>query len=564
MRVVEYEKSTTAVAYRWMNAVAIASSALAAIILLLIVSNHLLLKRTDPIHAPALLKLTEQLKSDPQNAQLHEQIRELDLLARHAFFSSQRFQAISIYLLIGALTVAVISFKALQTYRARAPYPAHNPPKEDLAQNAKWARTAMTATGLVLIGIALSLALPWSSPLDEPKVSSPPAKAIAARPTAQDFAKNWPRFLGASGGRAASANLPIAWSETNGVQWKVNLPRPGLNSPIVWENRIFLTGGDAEAREVYCFDAEEGKLLWTHSAAGIEGSPTKLPKVSDDATMAASSMATDGERVFAIFATGDLLALDFQGKRIWARNLGTPDNPYGHGSSLAVFEDLLLVQYDQRTNGVVLAIDAKTGDTRWKTPRAFQPSWATPTVADIGGKTQLLLAAAPALASYDLKTGSELWRVAYFGHAEVASSPVFSDGLVFVSAEEGGLGAIDPKTRALVWNDKETAPGVPTPLVVGEWLFYGWDETGIVCRNARTGQKLWETETDNAFYASPILSGDRIYLIDRAGATHIFRASDKFELIGKCKLEAEDAATPAIHGNSLYIRDRKHLYRIGS
>lgn len=564
MRVVEYEKSTTAVAYRWMNGVAIVSAAIAGVILLLILGNHLMLKRSDPIHAPALLKLTEQLKLDPQNAQLHEQIRELDFLARHAFFSSQRFQAISIYLLLGSIAVAVISFRALQVYRERSPYPASNPPKEDLAENAKWARNAITAVGLVLIGLALSLAIPWTSPLDQPKAPVAIAKTTAARPTAPDFARNWPRFLGAANGRAVSTDLPIAWSETNGLRWKVELPRPGLNSPIIWNGRIFLTVGDAEAREVYCIDNESGKLLWTHAATGIEGAPKELPKVSDDTTMAASTMATDGERVFAIFATGDLLALDFDGKRIWARNLGLPDNPFGHASSLAIFEDLLLVQYDQRTNGVFLAIETKTGATRWKTPRAFHPSWATPTLADLDGKIQLILAAAPALASYDPKTGAELWRVDCFQRAEVAPSPVFSDGLVFVSAEGAGIGAIDAKTRAVVWNDSDLAPSVCTPLVVGELLFYGWDDTGIVCRNAKTGQKIWESETDNGFYASPVLSGDRIYLIDRTGTTHLFRATNKFELIGRNKLDVEGAATPAIYGSSLFIRGRTHLYRIGS
>lgn len=566
MRVVEYEKSTTAVPYRWMNGVAIASAALATIILLLMVGNHLMLKHSDPIHAPALLKLTEQLKANPQDAQLHEQIRELDFLARHAFFSSQRFQAISIYLLLGSLAVAIIAFKALQTYRERTPYPKANPPKEDLAGNARWARNAITAAGLVLVGIALALAIPWESPLDQPAKThaSPVASAAPLRPTRDDFVKNWPWFLGAANNRAVSAQLPVAWSETNGIRWKAALPKPGLNAPIVWNGRVFLSGGDAQGREVYCFDVDSGKLLWTHAAIGIQGSPQQPPKVSDDATFAAPTMATDGERFFAIFATGDLLALDFEGKRVWSRNLGVPDISFGLGSSLAVFEDLLLVQYDQRTNGVFLAIDTKSGETRWKTARNFEPAWATPLVADLGGKTEFILAAPPAVASYDPKSGAELWRKDFYDRAEVTCSPVFADGLVIISADGPGIAAVDAKTHELVWEDSAQAPGVGTPVVVGELLFAGLDHGGIVCRNVKTGKILWEVETDEGFYASPILAGDRIYLIDRVGLTHIFEASDKFNLIAKCKIDEREPSTPAIFGNRLYTRGKKHLYCIGS
>ena len=564
MRILEYEKSTTSVAYRWMNGVAIVFAALASVVLLLIIGNHLMLKRTDPIHAPALLKLTEQLKSDPQSAQLHEQIRELDFLARHAFFSSQRFQAASIYLLLGSVAACIIAFKTLQVYRQRTPYPTGNPPREDLAENARWARRAITATGLVLIGIALSLAIPWKSPLDQPLESAPIEKLSETRPTPQEFARNWPRFLGAAQAHALSKELPIAWSETNGILWKVPLPKPGNSAPIIWNGRLFLTGGDEERREIYCLDADSGKLLWTHVAIEIQGSPQTPPRVSDEATIAPATMASDGHRVFAIFATGDLLCLDLEGKRVWAKNLGMPNNPFGHASSLAVIGDSLLIQYDQQTNGVFLAVDTKTGASQWKTGRAFDVSWATPLVADISGKTELILAAPPAVASYNFKTGAELWRKDFFQHAEVTCSPVFSNGLVIISADGPGIAAVDVATHAIVWSDQNQAPGVSTPLIIGDLLFAGLDNGGIVCRQLQTGKILWEQETDEGFYASPILAGDRIYLIDRAGLTQIFEAKDKFNLIGRCKIDLTDPSTPAVYENRLYIRGKKFLYCIGS
>jgi outer membrane protein assembly factor BamB len=157
-----------------------------------------------------------------------------------------------------------------------------------------------------------------------------------------------------------------------------------------------------------------------------------------------------------------------------------------------------------------------------------------------------------------------LWRVNFFDRAEVTSSPVCADGLVIISAEGPGIAAVDIAKRAVIWEDSYQAPGVGTPMVVGELLFAGLDHGGIVCRNIKTGKIVWEVETDEGFYASPILVGDRIYLIDRLGLTHIFEAKDKFNLIGKGKIDEREPSTPAIYRNRIYTRGKKHLYCIGS
>ena len=128
--------------------------------------------------------------------------------------------------------------------------------------------------------------------------------------------------------------------------WKNKVPLKGFSSPIVWQDKLFVTGGDKKKREIYCYDANNGKLLWRHNVTGISGSPVKPPKVTSDTGYAASTPATDGHRVFAIFATGDLVCTDFEGKRIWAKNLGVPENPYGYSSSLLTTPDKLIVQYD--------------------------------------------------------------------------------------------------------------------------------------------------------------------------------------------------------------------------
>ncbi len=170
MRIVEYEKDTTSVPYQVLKGVGIVAATFSLIVCVLMVANYLSLKRTDPIHAPALLKLTEELKANPQNAALKEQIRELDYLARRAFFSSQHFNQVAIYLLIGGVVVTVVSFKSLAAYHQRLPYPSSKDPKDDLIGNAQWARKSVTTVGLVLVGFALVIALPWKSPVNDAAV----------------------------------------------------------------------------------------------------------------------------------------------------------------------------------------------------------------------------------------------------------------------------------------------------------------------------------------------------------------------------------------------------------
>jgi outer membrane protein assembly factor BamB len=288
--------------------------------------------------------------------------------------------------------------------------------------------------------------------------------------------------------------------------------------------------------------------------------PVQIPS---ETTLAASTMATDGERLFAIFGTSDLIALNFEGKVIWSKNLGPLDNPYGHGSSLTVADDLVLVQLDQRKTGAFFGIDARTGSIRWKTDRKFQPAWSTPAVAELSGKKQAVLTAAPAVAGYDLKTGAELWRVDCFAEAEVAPSAVAVNGKLLVAAENLGMFLIDPEKRGVVWKETDDTPGVVTSVVSGDLMFYGMNDGGIVCRKVSDGKKVWSVETDDGFYASPLLSGERVFLMDRAGTMKIFAATNEFKLIAQPKLGEPVNATPAAHGNSLFVRGKQHVFRIG-
>jgi outer membrane protein assembly factor BamB len=328
----------------------------------------------------------------------------------------------------------------------------------------------------------------------------------------------------------------------------------------VWGDRVFLTGGDAEAREVYCFDANSGALRWRGSVGGFPGSPAALPAVTPDTGHAAPTAATDGLRVFAIFSTGDLAAFDFDGNRIWGRNLGVPQTMYGHASSLLVYKDLVLVQYDHAGSARIIAVRVSTGETAWERTRDVQPSWATPVLADVGGSAQLVLNGNPFVVGYDPRRGDELWRVDCMG-GELAPSPAASGSMVFVANQYARLAALRVGTVAeKAWERTDDLPEVSSPLAAGSRLFVATGAGVVTCLDGARGEVVWRKEFPNGFYSSPVLAGGRVYLMDRTGVMRIFPADGEYRSSGDPALGEGSTATPAVAGGRLYLRGEKHLY----
>ena len=336
-----------------------------------------------------------------------------------------------------------------------------------------------------------------------------------------------------------------------------------MNSPVVWNDCVLIAGADANSREVYCFNAATGELHWKQAVASNAKASKKSLNVSEDTGYAASTMATDGKRAFAIFADGELAAFGLDGKPAWQRSLGVSENAYGYASSLVTFEDLLIVQFDSETNSYVAGIDVATGKDRWKTPRQSGPSWASPQIIQ-GAKGPLLITAAnPFLVAYDPGNGKELWRVECLKDAEVAVSPFYGDGIVYASAGSNGLTAIDIATQKVLWKKEDGGPGVCTPLVTNGLMIFG-NDAAIVCLDAKTGDELWRQNTDESIYSSPVSVGENVYLIDRRGGAHVFKAQRSgYQAVGSILVGEEVCATPAIVGNGLFVRGNKHLFRFG-
>lgn len=395
--------------------------------------------------------------------------------------------------------------------------------------------------------------------------------AVVAKdhPAWETIQRNWPTFRGpGANGVAHFTNAPISWDveDGTGIRWKVKVPLAGTNSPVVWGNHLFLSGANEEVREVYCFDTETGNLRWTRTVGPFEGTPQESPSVAEDTGYAAPTMAVKLGQAFAIFANGDIVAFDFEGNLLWGYNRGAFNNHYGHSSSLMAFDELLFVQADQISGGKLTALHTTTGDEAWTSERD-RISWASPIIARTPTGEQLILTSEVNVDAYEPSTGKLIWSQECLG-GEVGPSPAYSDGLVFAANEFAVASAIrlsesDGEIRSeVVWEYDEILPEVSSPVGNDERFYFATSVGELVCLDANTGDEYWLEELSDSFYSSPILVGDRLYILDMEGKMFIVRASAEFDLIASPTVGEPTLATPAYLDGRIYIRTADHLYCI--
>ena len=556
-----------------LNRIAIISGIVAFILCILIIGNYIQLKRVDPLNTPAMTVLLERLKSNPSDDALRIEIRELDLLSRKAFFTSQWQIRTGGYILLTCVLIVIICLNWIELIRPKIPSQPE-PVRESFWENRKINQRWIIYTGLFLVAGSLTLAFLTYSEIgktlrDQPDnqiVTSANPAPIQPFPSRQEILNNSLTFRGPDGnGVVFQKNFPVSWNGTTGsnIRWKTQIPLPGYNSPIVWNNTVFLSGASAKKREVYCFDAITGEILWQTDVSAVPGTPSAIPKVNRETGLAAPTMTTDGQRVYAIFATGDLVALNMEGKQVWSKNLGMPKNHYGHSSSLIMYRELLIVQWDQSKGASVKAYAGATGELVWNTPRDVRVSWASPVLANTGNRMELILSADPFVASYDPATGKEHWRMDCI-YGEVGPSVAYADGYLFATNEYAKLTAIklsDPPQVA--WESTDYLSDIPSPAANDEYLFLVTSYGVIVCYNAKTGEEYWIRELDNNTYASPMLVDGKVYQMDKTGIMHIFKADKIFTVVGEAALGEGSVCTPAFTGGRIFIRGDKHLYCIG-
>ena len=566
-------------------------------------------RATDPINNPDLIELKTQLTRSANDEALKTRIRSLDLQlrGRHLHYLARVQQ--SGWLLFGGGLVLLPALHFLiwnNKPQRRGKFVFSAAQAAQVRRSSRW---AIAGTGLVtaslawLAGSQFRTAIPQTpvTPVlsqtnqaalppiaGGPSAPAPAAPASVASalpavdpkslPTADEVSQNWPRFRGPSGdGVAPGTNAVLTWNAQTGqgILWKSPVPVAAPSSPVVWGNRVFLTGGTAKKREVYGYDAVSGKLLWQKGL----NVPTTEPPPKEERELSsygASTVATDGRRVYAMFPNGDLGAFDLEGNLVWARNLGLPDNAYGHASSPVVHQGRVIIQFDQGADekegkSRILALEALTGKEVWKTePRPVVNSWATPVIYHVGERDQILANGNPWLMAYDFANGAELWRAKVL-NGEVAVSPIFARdlGLAFSANEGEKASAIKPdgtgdvtKTKVL-WQAEDGLPDICSPLCDGQRFYLVTTPGNVTCYEGLTGKKLWEKDLEMSFKASPSLVGNRIYLVNDKGLTVVIQAGAEFKELARSDLADEVMASPAFAHGRIYLRTKQNLFCLG-
>ena len=582
---------------------------LVAIILLL---NFLQMQKQDPIESSVIAALVERLDQAPDNEALKLEIRQLDLLARKAYFTSewqvktggfillfagiflglllkmqhdlkskieeplnpdydnQNSRKKSIYWVwsIGAIMFIAALGAAFSTNNQLANYDEFKLAQRKAEEKAKETITEeIEIINLSKTNPPISTESPNHRITESPISTESPNHRITESPIPDPPTLPFNAFRGPfSNGVAFVKNIPTEWDVSTGknIIWKAAVPRSGFNSPIIWGDKIFLAGGDNDAREVYCYNRNTGEMLWQKEVNNIEGSPAAPPKTTSDTGLSAPTMTTDGEAVYAIFGTGDLIAFDFSGNRIWARNMGVPDNHYGHSSSLIYHENKLIILYDTNRGGKISALNTADGVTIWEVIRKNKISWSSPILAEIDGKMQILTTTDPFIAGHDLESGEQLWSVECL-MGEVGASASYGQGLVFGSNEYARLVAIRPgENPEIVWENDEYLPEVASPVESEGLLFIGTSYGVFVCYDALTGEKYWEHEGYEGYYASPIVADGKVYAVDMGGIMHIFEVNKELRVIGEPKLGEKVVASPAFADGMIYLKGDKSLFCIGN
>ncbi len=304
-------------------------------------------------------------------------------------------------------------------------------------------------------------------------------------------------------------------------------------------------------------------MIWSAPVSGIPGEPAVPPEMDQDAGLAVSTAAVNNKAVCAIFANGNLICLDHDGKRKWAKNIGTPqNNAYGYTSSLIIFDNTLIVQFDAQDKISLMGFDIESGTMKWETIRTGRPVWSSPVLAGFNGTPQVVINGNPSVTSFNAVTGEELWSVECLT-GDVAPSVAVNSTMTYAVTDYARLAAIRGGTgAAIVWEDNTFTPDVSSPVATDEFLFLSTGNGDVACYNAEKGDTLWTHYFVDQFYASPVIADDKVYLLDRAGMMHIVKAGGEYELVAESPLGENADCTPAFSDKNIYVRGRNNLYCI--
>uniref|UniRef100_A0A7C2P8Y6 Pyrrolo-quinoline quinone repeat domain-containing protein n=1 Tax=Schlesneria paludicola TaxID=360056 RepID=A0A7C2P8Y6_9PLAN len=422
--------------------------------------------------------------------------------------------------------------------------------------------------------------------------------AVSAADFAAERAHNWHQWRGPeANGLAPLADPPVAWSQTRNVKWKVEIPGRGKSTPIIWGDRVFVTTAvdtrkvvegaippDQQPQRqfgikfpntlyrfvVLCLDRQTGKLLWEQTAV------EELPHEGHhgDNSFASASPTTDGEFLYVSFGSRGVYCYSLDGEFRWKRKLNDVSTrlSFGEGSSPVVHGDTVLLNRDNETDSRLLALDARTGESRWEAPRDESSAWATPLVVRHNGRVQVITNASRKVRSYDLANGDVIWQCG--GQVgNVTPSPVLlGEDVICMSGYRGSIAMSLPlaaqgditDSGQIAWRYDRDTPYVPSPLLYDDLLYFNKSNNGVLTvLDAKTGKPVLEAtrmEGISNIYASPVAAAGRVYFVARDGTTLVLKHGPMLDVLATNRLDDSVDASPAIAGRQLFLRGQSHLY----
>jgi outer membrane protein assembly factor BamB len=407
--------------------------------------------------------------------------------------------------------------------------------------------------------------------------------AIVVLSASWSWAANWPQFRGPGGnGTASDRNLPVRWSATENVAWKTDLPGHGTSSPIVWEDKIFLTcysgygldesdPGDETrlVRHLVCLARDGGKILWTADV------PAELPEQEYQGFQAlhgfaSSTPATDGQSVYTFFGKSGVMAFDFNGKELWKTDVGQKTHNWGSATSPVLFGDLVIVNASVES-GDLVALNKANGGEVWRA-RGMRSAWNTPVLVDVAGKQELAISIKGAILGFDPATGKELWRSEGIDDY-ICPSVVAEKGIVYaiggrknmaLAVRAGGRG--DVTNSHLLWT-AQAGSNVSSPVVHQGHLYWVSDRGIAYCLNTKNGDIVYQERLSNPgrVYASVTVGDGKLYAVTRERGTFVLAAKPEFELLAENQLGDDSIfnGSPSVSNGQLLLRSDRALYCIG-
>ena len=503
-------------------------------------------------------------QQDLSDAELAKTVRDLDFLYRSTYFQTKDKQRRGVLLLGIAFFVLCGLFGAEMFWFApklKVPRGMASVPEKERRQLLVFA-----SCGIVVLAVALAVLRVALVPAEAKKPAQfaeaqngstgqgQPGEAKPVQTETIDLLAaleaektQWPQFRGST--LPNSNVLPGKWDFQQ--KWSSPVELPGNNSPVIWDDLVFVSGSDGKTGAVFCFDANSGELKWkkeTFPAAN-------MPEVTDDTGFAAPTMCADSKRVYAVFATGQVLCLAHDGTKLWQKQLPDPIIMYGYASSPLLMGDKLVIQYDLDEIQTIFALNVFTGETVWKTERESAPSWSSPKGVVVDGKGMIFTAGNLCAELFELETGEQLWFQDCMG-GEVAASASARDDKIFFSNSGAFTGALAVNDGEILFqNDESPAPDVASAVLFGDqYLLFGSGGT-IIAIDASDGHELYEKDLDNGFYSSPVAVGGKIVAVDLDGVLYKMEPDkDEIEIKDKYELGKKVVCVPAFHKGNIILR----------